>query len=178
MAASRNKSDPNITTSIHGFRSKPMLRDITKADFVKICEKATSAFRLHGLISSDEYFKIEAITEGGFVLLGGRFGYAGDNDRMYKSMRFFKFNMPIIDKQTVMTDWRDSRDVLLRCMPQKFANSCFKLFHDEFSMITRLQTRCNAPRWTRNELRLFADVLSEFGIEMHKFPPLSTVPRQ
>ena len=170
MIVTMNRNE--MQTYCEGFYIKDINRDITKADHVEICENATKAFREKGYITDNEYFVMEAICEGGWVIRGGRF-----NKDQYKTIRFHpqikchgysqpqsSLDYPCINEQTVLDEWRTNEEPIWK-------------FKKGFYMRTWLKAFDHAPRWTRNELETFAEVINAKGMKVYNYPALSYVSR-
>ena len=72
---------------------------------------------------------------------------------------------PYVNEQTVLDEWRNDDTPLWKTKKGFYMETWLKAFH-------------HAPRWTRNELETFAEVLDAKGMKVYKYPALSDVPRE
>lgn len=117
--------------------------EVTKAMIVNVCHDLSERF--NEIFKTDEYqFRPEPITEGGIKFVA----WPGKTERQYKTLRFH-FNLdkwPIV-RGDVMETWSNNSDVIFRPRPKFAAELYIKAFY-------------GAPKWTLQELKIFADVLS------------------
>jgi hypothetical protein len=131
------------------------LRDITKGQFIEICQ----AIAAH--LSPDHSISLvpEAITEGGIRFEGGGYGNALSHNLWYKTMRLRMEDLdwPHINDTTV-SEWTNNDEILYPAGSKGV--SFLKAFY-------------RAPIWTLNELNLFKSVFESYGIRISKMPKKS-----
>ena len=134
------------------------LRDITKSEFVKICNELQENFNEH--YKTDEYsFKPEQISEGG--ILFENFSSLGYGD--YKTMRLYFIDGRCGNESLygfipykVKELWQDDNDVLIPKGRQLFG--LLKSFE-------------GAPVWTVKELEIFKKCFNNYGLNMYRRLP-------
>ena len=137
---------------------------ITKRQYVGLCELMSRRFNETFQINQpdDMYdFRPESITEGGLCM----HNFPGKRAEQYKSMRHHihsnkdrrAIKWPYIDSQaSVLADWTQAADQTL--IPAKaVAETTLKAFYE-------------APVWTRAELELVKEVLTEYGVKCTRMP--------
>lgn len=133
-------------------------RPVTRGELVKLCTRfATQLQALH----NDKTVSVipEGISEGGIRFAGDGYGGASDGaGTKYKSIRISipnSLSWPWLTEKTVMTDWKDSDELL---------------YPVEHKVSTVLKTYRGADHWTYAELEIFSEVCKAFGIMMTLAP--------
>lgn len=112
-----------------------LMRDVTKADFIRACVDISMECQQRGLWDLGWQLEPDTIDEGGMVLRG----CPG-----YKCIRIFYWRWPWIDHH-VVKEWRSSADVV----------------YPQSKLYTFLEACRGAPVWTRRELMIVQEVLQK-----------------
>ncbi len=163
----KSGSSPNSAKSVAETYSSGydlrFAKDITYSDYWIICQKLSTKFNQHFDIQDEQekyLFKPEAIDEGGIQMVN----FPQKTAKMYKTFRhhinlgtsgnYIQVNWPWITEES-LKKWKDSNDLLI---PEKSrATTVLKAFY-------------GAPIWTLKELKIFKEILSEFGIKCVNCP--------
>lgn len=147
-------AEQGIGTYCHGFKVE-VWKDFTAADFYNLCQLLQKSFP--GFI-----FEPEPITEGGIEFVS----WPGKTEKMYKTMRWHIYervgrsvDWPRINRGKTIEEWKN--------------NTSLVLAKEGYIINTVLKTWDGAPRWTLEELKLFAKNLEKMGL----YVPNSTYPK-
>ena len=149
---------PELLTYLQGPHVEAM-KDITEDTMVNICEELkerTDEANLEPAKKAD--FRPQAISEGGIHYCHER-EYDSD-DCEFKQRKSFRIgfnsseygthNWPWLNEETVMTDWRDSTNVIMK--KGQWTKTWLKAWEP-------------APMFTRQELKIIFEVLEKHGLK-------------
>lgn len=134
-------------------------KDLTKNDYIKLCNQLSKELSEHA--NKNLIVKPEAISEGGFLIIDQ------NNPIHYKTMRHHieKGKSKFVNKwpwisEKVMEDWNNNDEIIF--YKGNICKTFLKAFH-------------TAPVWTLEELNIFENRLSEFGIICKNIPKKSSL---
>jgi hypothetical protein len=146
----------HINTYCSGFQLYS-IKNITRKEFVELCNNLQKEFNNHYNVN-DYSFSPECITEGGII-----FNNYNNNIDGYKTIRLFFTENNVIDgkreklygfiNENIKNEWIMDEGILIE--KDRYLGTFLKSFH-------------NAPKWTKEELRIFKYCFNNIGLIIKK----------